>query len=147
MVKSDRLLGKHFDELLAVDKFETFCKRFSDLDFSTLVDAQGKPLLGDSGAPLVQDVQQITISLVTAAADAPQAGTDAPDDDARFLRVRVGIEAGRIKPSLRAIYAAEGASQEVARRYLVDLEQAGVIERAGRGYALRATTAKKGGEA
>jgi hypothetical protein len=32
--------------------------------------------------------------------------------------VKDGIEAGRIKPSLRAIYAAEGASQEVAQRNL-----------------------------
>ncbi|MYZ53167.1 hypothetical protein [Malikia spinosa] len=88
-------------------------------------------------------------ALVTAVPDAPH-GTDAPDEDgARFLRVREGIEVGRIKPSLRAIYAAEGASQEVARRYLEGLEQDGVIERAGRGYALRAITspAKKGGEA
>ncbi len=60
------------------------------------------------------------------------------DDGARFQRVKEGVETGRIKPSLRAIYAAEGASQEVARRYLVELEQAGVIERSGRGYALRA---------
>ncbi|MDD2729298.1 hypothetical protein [Malikia sp.] len=106
-------------------------------------------------------------ALVPDAVDAPQAGTDAPttapvdaladapmqaaalvdaptDDGARFLRVKAGIEAGRIKPSLRAIYAAEGASQEVARRYLVELEQAGVIERAGRGYRL---TTQEGGQA
>lgn len=93
-------------------------------------------------------------ALVTAAPPAPPdhaaASIDAPaDDDARLLRVKVGIEAGRIKPSIRAIYTAEGASQEVARRYLVELEQAGVIERAGRGYALRTLTptAKKGGQA
>ncbi|MEO0003654.1 MAG: hypothetical protein RLZZ22_1346 [Pseudomonadota bacterium] len=92
------------------------------------------------------------------ATDAPMqadALTDAPavtaapnaarnDDEARFLRVKAGIEAGRIKPSLRPIYAAEGASQEVARRYLVELEQAGVIERAGRGYRL---TTQEGGKA
>lgn len=89
-------------------------------------------------------------ALVTAVPDVPRAGTDAPDEDgARFLRVKEGIEAGRIKPSLRAIYAAEGASQEVARRYLNAFEQDGVIERAGRGYVLRAITspAQKGGEA
>lgn len=82
--------------------------------------------------------------------DHAAAPTDAPaDDDARLLRVKAGIEAGRIKPSIRAIYAAEGASQQVARRYLVELEQAGVIQRAGRGYALRTLTSpvKKGGEA
>ena len=61
------------------------------------------------------------------------------DDAARFQRVRSGILAGRlIKPSLRAIYAAEGASRQVAARYLSDLERAGVIERTGRGFALTA---------
>ena len=69
-----------------------------------------------------------------AVADAPM---QADGDEARFLRVRAGIEAGRIKPSLRGIYAAEGASQAVAKRYLLALEQAGVIEPAGKGYRLR----------
>lgn len=59
------------------------------------------------------------------------------DDGARFMRVKQGIESGRIKPSIRAIYAAEGASQDVARRYLAELERTGLIERQSRGYALR----------
>ena len=62
-------------------------------------------------------------------------------DGARFLRVREGVEAGRIKPSVRAIYAAEGASQAVAKRYLLALEQAGVIEVAGQGKGYRLRTA------
>ncbi len=62
-------------------------------------------------------------------------------DGARFLRVREGIEAGRIKPSVRAIYAAEGASQAVAKRYLLALEQAGIIELAGQGRGYRLCTA------
>ncbi len=62
-------------------------------------------------------------------------------DGARFLRVREGIEAGRIKPSVRAIYAAEGASQAVAKRYLLALERAGIIELAGRGKGYRLCTA------
>lgn len=69
-----------------------------------------------------------------AVADAPM---QADGDEARFVRVREGIKAGQIKPSLRGIYAAEGASQEVARRYLLALEQAGVIEQAGRGKGYR----------
>ena len=63
-------------------------------------------------------------------------------DGARFLRVRAGIKAGQIKPSLRSIYAAEGASQAVAKRYLLALEQAGVIEKQGRGYRLATRTGK-----
>lgn len=62
-------------------------------------------------------------------------------DGARFLRVREGIEAGRIKPSVRAIYAAEGASQAVAKRYLLALEHAGIIELAGQGKGYRLRTA------
>ncbi|MDD2730138.1 hypothetical protein [Malikia sp.] len=61
------------------------------------------------------------------------------DDGARFLRVKEGIEARRIKPSIRAIYSAEGASQQVARRYLLALEQAGIIELAGQGKGYRLT--------
>ena len=54
--------------------------------------------------------------------------------------MKEGIEAGRIKPSIRAIYAAEGASQQVARRYLVELARLGIIEQVGhgRGYRLSA---------
>ena len=63
------------------------------------------------------------------------------DDGARFLRVKEGIEAGHIKPSIRAIYSAEGASQQVARRYLLALEQAGIIELAGQGKGYRLRTA------
>ncbi len=77
-----------------------------------------------------------------AVADAPMQ-TDG--DEARFLRVRAGIEAGQIKPSLRGIYAAEGASQAVAKRYLLALEQAGVIEPAGKGYRLCQQLAYNGG--
>lgn len=87
---------------------------------------------------------------------APSAAPDAPadaatsavpmqqagDDEDRFLRVREGIETGRVKPSLRSIYAAEGASQRVARRYLAELERAGVIEQQGRGYRLATSTGK-----
>ncbi|WP_158273315.1 Ig-like domain-containing protein [Limnohabitans sp. WS1] len=36
---------------------------------ATLVDAQGKPLLGDKGQPLVQDVQSLTIARIQAASD------------------------------------------------------------------------------
>lgn len=57
------------------------------------------------------------------------------NDSDRFQRVKTGILSGRIKPSLRAIYAAEGASQPVAQRYLAELERSGVIRRTGRGYA------------
>lgn len=67
--------------------------------------------------------------------------TSSRDDDERFLRVKEGIEAKRIKPSIRGIYAAEGASQQVARRYLVELERLGIIEPAGHGKGYRLSAA------
>lgn len=97
-----------------------------------------------------------TSALMTVQADAPTKKarrTAAPraasvrdtgvgeDDGARFLRVKEGIKAGRIKPSIRAIYSAEGASQQVARRYLLALESADVIEQAGQGKGYRLRTA------
>ncbi|SMG61580.1 hypothetical protein SAMN06265784_12340 [Paraburkholderia susongensis] len=54
--------------------------------------------------------------------------------DARFAATRDAVRSGRVKPSLRALYRFCGASQGVATRYLARLEQAGDIERAGRGY-------------
>lgn len=61
------------------------------------------------------------------------------DDGARFKRVRTDILAGRIKPSLRAVYAAHGATQAVAQRYLAAMAQSGEIRRAGQGYVLSAS--------
>lgn len=58
------------------------------------------------------------------------------DDGNRFLRVREGILSGEIKPSLREIWKAFRASQRVATRYLVKMEEAGEITRGPRGYAL-----------
>ncbi|SPA23658.1 conserved membrane hypothetical protein [Cupriavidus taiwanensis] len=55
---------------------------------------------------------------------------------ARYHRVRADILAGTIKPSLRAVYAAHGATQAVARRYLAAMEEAGEIRRSGQGYVL-----------
>jgi len=61
------------------------------------------------------------------------------DDGARFKRVRADILAGRVKPSLRAVYAAHGATQTVAQRYLAVMAESGEIRRAGQGYVLAAT--------
>lgn len=62
------------------------------------------------------------------------------DDGARFKRVRADILAGRIKPSLRAVYAAHGATQAVAQRYLAAMAESREIRRAGQGYVLAAAT-------
>lgn len=62
-------------------------------------------------------------------------GTSA-DDGARFERVRAAILAGKVKPSLRAIWKSERASQRVAARYLAAMESAGDLKRHGQGYVL-----------
>lgn len=103
----------------------------------------GLATLGAAPAPAAPMQPNAVAVLIDAVTDAvqptPDASTDAapPDDDAaRFQRVKSAIQSGRIKPSLRGIYAAEGASQQVAARYLSEMERAGLIVRAGRGYAL-----------
>lgn len=60
---------------------------------------------------------------------------------ARYNRVRAGVAAGSLKPSVRAIQAAEGGGTLVVRSYIKQLAADGVIVQAGRGYVL----AQKGG--
>lgn len=55
---------------------------------------------------------------------------------ARFKRIRDGVKAGKIRPSVRGIQAVEGGSQAVVADYLQQLETEGVIIKAGRGYVL-----------
>lgn len=55
---------------------------------------------------------------------------------ARYMRVKAGIKAGKIKPTQRGIMEAEGGSQAVVQAYLEQLANDGVIIKAGRGYAL-----------
>ena len=54
----------------------------------------------------------------------------------RYNRIKTAIRAGKLKPSMRAIQAAEGGGGIVVRRYLQQLETEGVIIKAGRGYVL-----------
>jgi hypothetical protein len=63
---------------------------------------------------------------------------------ARFKRIRAGVLAGKIRPSVRGIQAVEGGSQDVVTDYLRQLETEGVIVRAGRGFALATLTKKSG---
>lgn len=54
----------------------------------------------------------------------------------RFKRIKAGVVAGKIRPSIRGIQAVEGGSQDVVLDYLKQLETEGVIIKAGRGYVL-----------
>jgi hypothetical protein len=63
---------------------------------------------------------------------------------ARFKRIKAGVVARKIRPSIRGIQSVEGGSQDVVMDYLRQLETEGVLIKAGRGYAL---AAKIGGAA
>lgn len=95
------------------------------------------------GTAMAASTAPATESTNAPTAEQPLDDRSASDAD-RFERVRKGIEAGRIKPSLRGIYAAEGASQQVAARYLSDLERAGVIRSFGQGRGYRLNHAPAG---
>ncbi|NML14511.1 hypothetical protein [Azohydromonas caseinilytica] len=71
-------------------------------------------------------------------APAPEAAAldavDAAAEDARLARVRAGVRAGRIAPSIRGVQAAVHCGAPMVRRYLAQLEAEGLIRRDGRGY-------------
>lgn len=81
---------------------------------------------------------------VFAAAPAPPAApvlratpdTTAAPTDARYQRLRHGVQRGDIKPSIRAMHAAVGGSTLAIRAYQAQLAADGVIERHGQGYRL-----------
>ena len=53
----------------------------------------------------------------------------------RYERIRAGIEAGTITPSVRAVQTAEGGGTAEVRACLRRLEQDGILVRTGQGYA------------
>ena len=59
-----------------------------------------------------------------------------PDGEDRYLRIRSGVLAGQIKPSVRAVRDAGGGGTDTVRRYLQQLAAEGVIVKAGQGFAL-----------
>lgn len=85
---------------------------------------------------------------VFAAAPAPPAApalratpiATATPTDARYERLRTGVQRGDIKPSVRAMHAAVGGSTLAMRDYQAQLVADGVIERHGQGYRARPTT-------
>ena len=50
-----------------------------------------------------------------------------PRDGFRFRRVRAAVKAGKLRPSIRAIYEAEGGSRETVIGYLKEMEREGII--------------------
>lgn len=58
-------------------------------------------------------------------------------DGHRYRRIVASVRAGQLTPSVRAIQRSEGGGTVTVRGYLQQMERDGVIERQGRGYALR----------
>ena len=115
--------------------------------------------LGTTEMPGKSETERVHLASASASkTDAPKrawTATAVPDGDkldsavsgkgaTRYNRIKTAIRAGKLKPSMRAIQAAEGGGGIVVRRYLQQLETEGVIIKAGRGYAL---AANKGGAA
>lgn len=57
-------------------------------------------------------------------------------DDDRYQRLRAGVLASQIKPSVRALREAGGGGTDTVRRYLQQLADEGVIAKNGQGYTL-----------
>ncbi len=57
-------------------------------------------------------------------------------EDDRYQRLRSGVLAGQIKPSVRALREAGGGGTDTVRRYLQRLAEEGVIAKEGQGYSL-----------
>lgn len=65
----------------------------------------------------------------------PAEGAVTAEDD-RYQRLRAGVLAGQIKPSVRALREAGGGGTDTVRRYLQQLATEGVIAKNGQGYTL-----------
>jgi hypothetical protein len=65
----------------------------------------------------------------------PVEGAVTAEDD-RYQRLRAGVLAGQIKPSVRALREAGGGGTDTVRRYLQQLAAEGVITKEGQGYSL-----------
>ncbi|OGB70433.1 MAG: hypothetical protein A2486_07115 [Burkholderiales bacterium RIFOXYC12_FULL_65_23] len=89
-------------------------------------------------APMECSVIEVKQEEVTAPVTAPVTPVEAtvPDGEDRYQRLRAGVLAGQIKPSVRALREAGGGGTDTVRRYLQRLAAEGVITKEGQGYTL-----------
>lgn len=78
--------------------------------------------------------EPINVQAVPAIVPSPTAGEVRPDDG-RYQRIRVGVLAGTVVPSVRGMREAH-VGTDIARRYLKQLAAEGVLIKRGQGYAL-----------
>ena len=84
--------------------------------------------------PAIEVRQEEVTVLVTAPVTPVEAAV--PEGDDRYQRLRAGVLAGQIKPSVRALREAGGGGTDTVRRYLQQLAAEGVITKEGQGYTL-----------
>ena len=89
-------------------------------------------------APALLVLRSTPADIAATVAPAPTVATAAPDApvDTRYQRLRAGVLAGHIKPSVRAMHASVGGSTLAMRDYQHRLVAEGAIERHGQGYRL-----------
>lgn len=89
-------------------------------------------------APALPVLRSTPADTATTAAPPPTVATAAPDApvDARYERLRAGVLAGHVKPSVREMHASVGGSTLAMRDYQQRLVAEGAIERHGQGYRL-----------
>ena len=89
-------------------------------------------------APMERPAIEVRQEEVTVLVTAPVTPVEAavPEGDDRYQRLRAGVLAGQIKPSVRALREAGGGGTDTVRRYLQQLAAEGVITKEGQGYTL-----------
>jgi hypothetical protein len=90
-------------------------------------------LADDTDAPAQGQPKQRKKTVVPADGSKLDTGTTGKAST-RYHRIKVAVKAGKLKPSMRAIQAAEGGGDVVITRYLQALEKEGVTVRKGRGW-------------
>ena len=81
------------------------------------------------------EVEQEGVAVPVTAPVTPVEAT-VPEGEDRYQRLRAGVLAGQIKPSVRALREAGGGGTDTVRRYLQQLAAEGVITKEGQGYTL-----------
>jgi hypothetical protein len=105
--------------------------------------ATGAPKQAHTGAPeqaqsATQPAAKKRVRTATARAQGTKLDTGTTGHAAtRYNRIKAAVKAGKLKPSTRALQAAEGGGGAVVAAYLQQLETDGVIVRTGRGYELK----------
>lgn len=79
---------------------------------------------------------EVAVEAAVPAADLPPEARH-EDTDSRYLRLRDAVASGQLKPSVRALKAAQGGGTDTVSGYLQQMLREGLLEREGQGYVLK----------